>query len=129
MPAVWKRLERRPASAIRWRLGGGIGPPKTLEAAKPASSVMMRKILGAPFGAFMGCGHAADESDRTRPTFPLNGSAGRGRTGPALLILPCATALDDSKSATVIPLHIVRSEEHTSELQSLMRISYAVFCL
>src|SRR3546814_3096872 len=26
-------------------------------------------------------------------------------------------------------LHAVRSEEHTSELQSLMRISYAVFCL
>src|SRR3546814_5382484 len=25
--------------------------------------------------------------------------------------------------------HQVRSEEHTSELQSLMRISYAVFCL
>src|SRR3546814_1505976 len=25
--------------------------------------------------------------------------------------------------------HINRSEEHTSELQSLMRISYAVFCL
>src|SRR3546814_5817792 len=26
-------------------------------------------------------------------------------------------------------LHHRRSEEHTSELQSLMRISYAVFCL
>src|SRR3546814_10730747 len=26
-------------------------------------------------------------------------------------------------------LDVVRSEEHTSELQSLMRISYAVFCL
>src|SRR3546814_4889150 len=26
------------------------------------------------------------------------------------------------------PLEIPRSEEHTSELQSLMRISYAVFC-
>src|SRR3546814_7674710 len=25
--------------------------------------------------------------------------------------------------------HICRSEEHTSELKSLMRISYAVFCL
>src|SRR3546814_2194829 len=25
--------------------------------------------------------------------------------------------------------HAARSEEHTSELQSLMRISYAVFCL
>src|SRR3546814_5945257 len=27
------------------------------------------------------------------------------------------------------PLRAIRSEEHTSELQSLMRISYAVFCL
>src|SRR3546814_3853432 len=27
------------------------------------------------------------------------------------------------------PLGLLRSEEHTSELQSLMRISYAVFCL
>src|SRR3546814_1100221 len=27
------------------------------------------------------------------------------------------------------PEILVRSEEHTSELQSLMRISYAVFCL
>src|SRR3546814_6901834 len=26
-------------------------------------------------------------------------------------------------------IHTERSEEHTSELQSLMRISYAVFCL
>src|SRR3546814_10837106 len=26
-------------------------------------------------------------------------------------------------------LHLQRSEEHTSELQSIMRISYAVFCL
>src|SRR3546814_8834098 len=28
-----------------------------------------------------------------------------------------------------IPTSPMRSEEHTSELQSLMRISYAVFCL
>src|SRR3546814_7012935 len=27
------------------------------------------------------------------------------------------------------PRRLIRSEEHTSELQSLMRISYAVFCL
>src|SRR3546814_4256265 len=27
------------------------------------------------------------------------------------------------------PDEMIRSEEHTSELQSLMRISYAVFCL
>src|SRR3546814_1405929 len=40
-------------------------------------------------------------------------------------------AFDDAES----PVHagladlVARSEEHTSELQSLMRISYAVFCL
>src|SRR3546814_2288935 len=30
---------------------------------------------------------------------------------------------------TLPATNVVRSEEHTSELQSLMRISYAVFCL
>src|SRR3546814_4131398 len=32
-------------------------------------------------------------------------------------------------SCTGLVEQILRSEEHTSELQSLMRISYAVFCL
>src|SRR3546814_4100263 len=32
-------------------------------------------------------------------------------------------------AASPTPMLSVRSEEHTSELQSLMRISYAVFCL
>src|SRR3546814_3196337 len=31
--------------------------------------------------------------------------------------------------AGLIPMFLIRSEEHTSEFQSLMRISYAVFCL
>src|SRR3546814_9969653 len=31
--------------------------------------------------------------------------------------------------AALVELLYARSEEHTSELQSLMRISYAVFCL
>src|SRR3546814_7107267 len=35
---------------------------------------------------------------------------------------PCVTPFE-------APVHMRRSEEHTSELQSLMRISYAVFCL
>src|SRR3546814_8236494 len=36
----------------------------------------------------------------------------------------------DAMNAAMARLHRVdRSEEHTSELQSLMRISYAVFCL
>src|SRR3546814_1719970 len=34
-----------------------------------------------------------------------------------------------SENSGVDDLNRLRSEEHTSELQSLMRISYAVFCL
>src|SRR3546814_8672146 len=36
---------------------------------------------------------------------------------------------DDRKRVEDLELAYERSEEHTSELQSLMRISYAVFCL
>src|SRR3546814_1799130 len=40
-----------------------------------------------------------------------------------------AVDFDDLIRKTVHLLNENRSEEHTSELQSLMRISYAVFCL
>src|SRR3546814_9584578 len=42
------------------------------------------------------------------------------RRAPLLLLDEATSALDAESE---------RSEEHTSELQSLMRISYAVFCL
>src|SRR3546814_1613739 len=45
----------------------------------------------------------------------------RTRYGPFLL--------DDLPAGGVEEIRQHRSEEHTSELQSLMRISYAVFCL
>src|SRR3546814_8863794 len=35
----------------------------------------------------------------------------------------------DNAALTDLRIATLRSEEHTSELQSLMRISYAVFCL
>src|SRR3546814_10726939 len=37
--------------------------------------------------------------------------------------------IEASESAASKQVMLQRSEEHTSELQSLMRISYAVFCL
>src|SRR3546814_8176872 len=42
---------------------------------------------------------------------------------------PRPFAADVRIRAWIAPLDEFRSEEHTSELQSLMRISYAVFCL
>src|SRR3546814_5497314 len=37
--------------------------------------------------------------------------------------------LPSTRGSTMKLRPVIRSEEHTSELQSLMRISYAVFCL
>src|SRR3546814_7149512 len=49
----------------------------------------------------------------------------RGETGRIVARRPPSTP----GPAMAFPLPRQRSEEHTSELQSLMRISYAVFCL
>src|SRR3546814_9648026 len=43
--------------------------------------------------------------------------------------LPCCARVSDRCHPCRTDSGMVRSEEHTSELQSLMRISYAVFCL
>src|SRR3546814_9889569 len=48
-------------------------------------------------------------------------AAGHDHQGIIAMVCP--------KLAMKLPSDTVRSEEHTSELQSLMRISYAVFCL
>src|SRR3546814_9986764 len=40
-----------------------------------------------------------------------------------------STALRHAAAIEIVERSVARSEEHTSELQSLMRISYAVFCL
>src|SRR3546814_12612114 len=52
---------------------------------------------------------------------------------PYTTLFRSLTGLTSSEKACCFlsrsPLAVSRSEEHTSELQSLMRISYAVFCL
>src|SRR3546814_7040852 len=43
--------------------------------------------------------------------------------------VPVEKLIAEVERSPFVPLAFGRSEEHTSELQSLMRISYAVFCL
>src|SRR3546814_5507833 len=47
----------------------------------------------------------------------------------ATLHYPRPTSRDQAVRRRDVARALARSEEHTSELQSLMRISYAVFCL
>src|SRR3546814_6635116 len=58
---------------------------------------------------------------------PLAIGAVRGREALALFAVLMLAAF--ALVLTMNRLTILRSEEHTSELQSLMRTSYAVFCL
>src|SRR3546814_5830643 len=63
-----------------------------------------------------GCQHARD--------------AHRGQSGePPLQLLVLRLVRRPPHLLVAIAEHAIRSEEHTSELQSLMRISYPVFCL
>src|SRR3546814_19818088 len=52
-------------------------------------------------------------------------------SGAAICVrqLPWQRGAGGHAGTSQIWAHCSRSEEHTSELQSLMRISYAVFCL
>src|SRR3546814_1379776 len=50
--------------------------------------------------------------------------------GELVAIVIARTAFGAAEAAgDAVDERVLRSEEHTSELQSLMRISYAVFCL
>src|SRR3546814_8776668 len=54
-------------------------------------------------------------------------------TSPSVRPSACLPSNSANKSPGMLPMMFTsmfrRSEEHTSELQSLMRTSYAVFCL
>src|SRR5262249_27340119 len=77
---VWNRLYLIPRLASLSKVGVGMGPPKVLAAPKPPSSVMMSRTLGAPLGALTSLGKSGLESEAVRPTSPLKGGSGRGRT-------------------------------------------------
>src|SRR3546814_8084640 len=84
-------------------------------------------IPDSPFPAFRAA----------RPRGPLKYSWTQGwsrfsisDSGPtATTFLSASTATRSQIAYRVSRSWVMRSEEHTSELQSLMRISYAVFCL
>src|SRR3546814_10452954 len=84
----------------------GYETPTPIQASAIPSVLMMRDIIGVA-------------------------QTGTGKT--ASFVLPMIDILAQGRSRARMPRSLIleptRSEEHTSELQSLMRISYAVFCL
>src|SRR3546814_2698278 len=93
--------------------GRGIGREIALLAAREGASVVVNDLGGSQDGEGRDAGPAEEVVAEIR-------AAG----GQAIV-----NAADISDPAAAASIVEDRSEEHTSELQSLMRISYAVFCL
>src|SRR3546814_8514732 len=72
-------------------------------------------------------GSSAASAGRSMPCIVRSDSFAIAISAPVLPAETAACASPDFTAAIASPIE--RSEEHTSELQSLMRISYAVFCL
>src|SRR3546814_4427365 len=86
-----------------------------------------------PPGSTLFCAHTPQWASD-----PLSGAGAAAKGGrfnregveALYLSLDEVTALREyQQTSPFLPPCTMRSEEHTSELQSLMRISYAVFCL
>src|SRR3546814_5284082 len=75
-----------------------------------------------------GCKNSAIVSDEPEAMSPKPDSE-RNTMPDNQLKLPRMKANTPTYSTFLMSRASTRSEEHTSELQSLMRISYAVFCL
>src|SRR3546814_6670726 len=86
---------------------------------EPAGGIEARRNGEADVGRTQGLGAASRNFDQ------------RLQAGTALPRAQASQAGGHQRTVVRIQRHEVgdRSEEHTSELQSLMRISYAVFCL
>src|SRR3546814_10404625 len=82
-----------------------------------------RSELGASFVRILGYFH----EDGVKSVAAIEDAMRRADS--AALVLPAHTLKGESHQFGAGPLAPLRSDEHTSELQSLMPNSYAVFCL
>src|SRR3546814_9100286 len=111
------------ASAIAWRGRRGAGTPKLAQRCSDAQP-LVRKGHQMRAGVKAAVAHLLNRNRPDEIMILLGRSQPQkivehgGNVGPGRRDLPAGPFAQTG-----------RSEEHTSELQSLMRISYAVFCL
>src|SRR3546814_9967762 len=104
-------------------LSGGVNQPALLLSAIHRGGAGLRHSGLLPL-QFIQKAVGAHQEDAGIPVMPAFRQHCRGLFAPGLFHEATPRA-----HAGAISQQVARSEEHTSELQSLMRISYAVFCL
>src|SRR3546814_3625618 len=120
MPIAEHRLKRRGQSladaGLKLRIERPTGQPDRMLVTRDFRDD--KRTVGVRL-TFVSGGHCvlAREVPLIRGDKPMNASEAQMRSGPR------------QRDGTHPDADLIRSEEHTSELQSLMRISYAVFCL
>ncbi|MFO1413863.1 MAG: hypothetical protein U1F10_08150 [Burkholderiales bacterium] len=72
---------------MRSIVGVGITPPNVLGTPKPASSVMIRSTLGAPFGGVTRAGHHGFDCSASCLMTPPNFGSGGGSCAPLIDIV------------------------------------------
>src|SRR3546814_5327663 len=93
---------------------------KVITGCKPKSAAVLPAITDIPYSAPPGRTQSPCEPGQPSTAAELASERGPGR--------PAVASANTCSCSRVCRLSDERSEEHTSELQSLMRISYAVFC-
>src|SRR3546814_6573756 len=115
-----RHLLRRADAAIRALPTRRTSGPGARGDARPADADLCRRLCRARAGGGVSV-HALSLRPRRTRSPPRPDGRERGSRGRAARLTEPADV-----QVSAFPK---RSEEHTSELQSLMRISYAVFCL
>src|SRR5262245_8852802 len=72
---------------MRSIVGVGITPPKVLGTPKPASSVMIRRTFGAPFGGVTRGGHQGLDCSAPSLITPPNFGSGGGSCFPLMVVV------------------------------------------
>src|SRR3546814_3128700 len=106
-----KPVARRPSSSGQ-KERAGMTPPRSTALGLPTQSPSPG---------------SGEKNFSNLPSTPLYSSASAGLS--FLVVMFGHSALNLVLTSSHFSSPLSRSEEHTSELQSLMRISYAVFCL
>src|SRR3546814_10361653 len=114
--------------------GGAIGISAFYDTRRPSTNVYIDAIVeqsgdyGVQFGDVSNVTVKVDGRDCYREVIGIEPTIRDVFAVPASAVLGDTFTISDHGLKLGDPVSY-RSEEHTSELQSLMRISYAVFCL
>src|SRR3546814_3436595 len=113
------RASRLVCSAMSWIRLTTL-PIFCAEEARPSTCTLVVRAVSLAWPAMM------LELDSRRPISSIEADSS---SAAAATVWTPAEACSEAAAAAFDRCAVSRSEEHTSELQSLMRISYAVFCL